>query len=247
MAPRAKHSVKLISKRQLTENTVQLNFELDPALLAFIPGQFIQLQFEFESNLHQRSYSIANAPEDFQKTGQLEIALAYVDNGRASRYFAQAEPGDEFSLSGPFGMLVLPEEAPARVILVGTGTGVAPYRSMLPSLKKKLDDGLHMSILMGARHRRDLFYTDDFQNVADSYQNAHFVRCLSRGADADISTGEHHGYVQSYFEKLELDPARDLIYLCGTPGMIDDSVSLLLEAGFGARQVKREKYVFSGR
>ena len=247
MAPRAKHPVKLVLKQSLTTNTIQLTFELDPVLMNFSPGQFVQLQFEFEGQQYQRSYSIANDPENFQKTGHIEIALAYVENGRASRCFALAEPGSQYTMSGPFGMLVLPNEYPERILMIGTGTGVAPYRAMLPTLKKKLDDGLHLSILMGTRHRRDLFYMDDFQNVANSYQNAHFIRCLSREPNADESAGEHHGYVQSYFKQLELNPASDLIYLCGMPGMIDDSVSFLLEAGFGARQVKREKYVFSGR
>ncbi|WP_461535730.1 FAD-binding oxidoreductase [Spongorhabdus nitratireducens] len=244
MAPRAQYPVTLVSRQQLTKSTFQLNFELDPDLLDFVPGQFIQLLFEFEGEQCKRSYSVANSPENFRQTGQLQIALACVEDGKASQCFAAASPGDTFNLSGPFGMLVLPEDFPRRIILAGTGTGVAPYRAMLPSLQKKLDDGIHLSILMGARHRRDLFYEEDFQHVADSYEHASFIRCLSR--ESNISAGEHHGYVQSYFEQLGLNPTRDLIYLCGTPGMIDDAVNLLQEAGFGARQVKREKYVFSG-
>ena len=58
--------------------------------------------------------------------------------------------------------------------------------------------------------------------------------------------GEYAGRVQAQFAALNLNPEKDIVYLCGNPGMIDDCVALLRDMGFSSRQIKREKYVYSG-
>ena len=68
----------------------------------FTAGQFIQFHLPHEGKLHKRSYSIANSPEAFGRDGHLEVALSFVDNGLASRFFAQAEVGLELEIGGPF-------------------------------------------------------------------------------------------------------------------------------------------------
>jgi ferredoxin-NADP reductase len=57
-------------------------------------------------------------------------------------------PGEHFGISGPFGLLVLPETLPKRLVLVGTGTGMAPYRAMLPELEKAAFNGVSLHILL---------------------------------------------------------------------------------------------------
>ena len=244
------YDIELTKTTQLARSTIQLSFRVNDDDFIFEAGQFVSLRFAYENSDHKRSYSIACSPEDFRRTGEIEIALGNIPGGRASECFKKAAPGDLFTLAGPAGVLTLPEELPERLVLVGTGTGVAPYRAMLPALIKALDQGVSVHIIMGVRQREDLFYNEDFESLAAVYDSAHYDICFSREAPAgDPDVGDQnntfHGYVQSRLPGLELTPGKDLIFLCGNPPMIDDALPLLKAMGFNNKQLRREKYTFS--
>ena len=224
---------------------MQLDFEFEGnsgASFDFTAGQFLQFLIETEEKVKKRSYSIAGSPTEFKEQGKLSVALSYVEDGLASGLFSKAEPGLKMDISGPYGVLTLPEEFAGQLVLVGTGTGIAPYRSMLPQLNQLASEGLPISVVMGVRHRHDLIYRDDFEAI----DKLDYRVCLSRETSVDQSENEHSGYVQDQFADLNLNPETDLIYLCGNPGMIDSAAAVLKEMGFPPRQVKREKYVYSG-
>ena len=237
-------NLELIESTRIATSTLGLVFRVDSPP-EFEAGQFVSLLFDHNGESLKRSYSIASAPDQLANEGLLEIAIGLVSNGAASECFSQAKAGDTFQMTGPFGVLTLPKELPDRLILVGTGTGVAPYRSMLPQLEALSKQGKRIHILMGARQRADLFYQQDFKALASVSTEVYFESCLSREADVHTNSGEHKGYVQDRLSTLSPTPGQDLVYLCGNPGMIDDNVKYLSEIGFGPRQIKREKYTFS--
>ncbi|WP_067517194.1 FAD-binding oxidoreductase [Endozoicomonas ascidiicola] len=239
----SQYPARLSSKIMLSTNTVQLGFTLEgEEKFEFTAGQFIQLIFEKDGETFKRSYSIANAPADFAQTGELEIALSFVDNGVASELFKSEDVGFKLKIAGPFGALTLPKDIPGQLILAGTGTGLAPYRSMIPELKKLVGDGTRVTVLMGFRQRDEGIYIDDFKQLA----NVDYRICLTQEESVKDHENEFEGRVQMQFDDLNLNSDSDIIYLCGNPGMIDDSVSLLRNEGFSPRQIKREKYNFSG-
>ncbi|WP_422489200.1 FAD-binding oxidoreductase [Endozoicomonas sp. ALE010] len=243
--PGSLFSAKLFKTEQLSANTLQLSFELaqdEGASFNFIAGQFVQLQFEMDGKLHKRSYSIANAPEDFKATGLLQIALSLVSGGVASGLFQKAPAGTELNISGPFGALTLPDTFPGQLLLVGTGTGIAPYRSMIPQLKTLSDKGTAVTVVKGFRYREESIYSEDFAQLP----NLKYRTCLSRESAVNTVNHEYTGHVQDQFDALNLNPENDVVYLCGNPGMIDDCVALLRDRGLSPRQIKREKYVYSG-
>ncbi len=241
---RPTYDMELIANKKLADNTLGLTFRVtEPP--TFEAGQFISILFEHNGEELKRSYSIASSPEQLKSEGVLEIAIGLVKEGKASECFSNAKVGNTFQMSGPFGMLTLPEQHPKRLIFVGTGTGVAPYRAMLPQLEQLGRQGQAIHILMGARQRGDLFYTDDFQKLAESSDSIFFNACLSREQNVNTTANEYSGYVQYRLEEISLTPGEDLIYLCGNPFMIDDCVKQLIERGFGPREIKREKYTFS--
>ncbi len=241
--PTTQFTVELQDKRFISANTLQISLRLkDPheyCALSFVPGQFVQLFFEFNAEQYKRSYSIASSPESLQKTGQLELALGLVENGIASTYFQQAEPGNTLNISAPLGALTLPDALPGQLILVGTGTGISPYRSMLTQLHTLLKQGTAVTLLMGFRYRQEIIYHQDFAHIP------HRI-CLTREASVDRQQNEYAGRVQQQFDALNIDPEKDVVFLCGNPHMIDDCVPLLKEKGLTTRQIKREKYNFSG-
>ncbi len=242
--PLPQYSITLKQQSLISNNSLQLELEFSdgvPQDFSFTAGQFIQFLIDDGTKIQKRSYSIACSPESFDKTGILEVAISLVKGGLASDLFAQAEAGLSFNMSGPYGVLTLPETCAGQLVLVGTGTGIAPYRSMIPLLQKKAAQGTPVTIVMGSRHQDDLIYLEDFSHL----DNIDYRVCLSRETEL-IGKNEFAGYVQQQFPSLNLNPETDLIYLCGNPGMIDDAAVELKEMGFPPRQVKREKYVFSG-
>ncbi len=216
----------------------------DEKHLPFIAGQFLTLHI-FDPNrskiLH-RSYSIANAPE----SNILEIACAYVQGGVASNFLFSLKPGDIIDASGPYGLFILKDEQPKRYILVATGTGITPYRSMLVELRNRLQARPESKVIIvqGVRKSDELLFGQEFVDTSKSHPNFHFYACYSRGNNIEHAY-ERKGHVQDTFEELNLNPAEDIIYLCGNPNMIDDAFAVLTQKGFDRHNIRREKYVFS--
>jgi ferredoxin-NADP reductase len=207
----------------------------------FTAGQFINLHWERDGEPTHRSYSVANPPGEAEF---VEIAVAPVDGGFATERLFGLAPGEPVSASGPYGRFVLREDPPCRYVLAATGTGVTPYRSMLPQIRTLLEDGNHsVHLLLGVRRREELLYGEEFRAVAEAHEGFSFTACYSRDWPATPESWETRGYLQHRFEALGLDPASDIVYLCGNPGMIDDAYALLKAAGFGVQQVRREKYL----
>ncbi len=237
--------VELVDASMIAPNVKHLVFKkADGSKFEFVPGQFITFLFDHEDGkLRRRSYSVVTIPN---QTDLIEIAISYVDGGIASENFFNMQKGQCFNVMGPAGRLILKEnEVIDKLILVGTGTGIAPYRAMLPSLQTALTKNVKtVYILLGVQYQQDAIYAKDFRQYVKNTPNLHFIACLSREENA-LLEDEVKGYVQRYFEKLDLNPAHDVVYLCGNPNMIDDAFALLSEYGFDAKHVRREKYISS--
>lgn len=207
----------------------------------YIPGQFITALIDRDGKTLRRSYSIANTrPSDV-----IEFAAGYVPNGPASELLFNMTPGDTLTVSGPHGRLVLKEEPVSRYIFIGTSTGITPYRAMLETLDKKCqsDPELQLVLLQGVQYRHHVLYEDEFLAFVDKYPKASFYTALSRESDTNLASHENIGYVQSVLEKLQLNPEKDIVYLCGNPQMIDDTFEQLKQVSFEPKNIRREKYL----
>lgn len=233
--------VELAWRRHVTPHILHLAFRRsDGAILDFVPGQFINLHFDTEAGGTHRSYSIANPP---RPDGLLEIAMSPVEGGLASEALAALRIGDAVPASGPYGRFVLRDEPPCRYVLVGTGTGITPYRSMLPQLADRLSAGFRAHIVLGVWRREELLFEEDFLARAAASKPLEFTACYSRELPASPEPWEQAGYVQTQFSRLDLDPESDVVYLCGNPGMVDESFEILKAMDFGVKQLRREKYL----
>lgn len=235
-----KFEVQLISTEMISPNTMHLSFKkTDNQEFDYVPGQFITFLFEQDGEKpKRRSYSIATLEKS---TDTIEIAISYIKTGIASESLFHAKIGDRFSVMGPAGRLLLKEEEPCmkRLVLVGTGTGIAPYRAMLPKLTEV---NLNIDIILGVQYREDAIYAHDFLKYSKKHSHIHFHSCLSR-EKSRLNQGEFSGYVQHYFDHIDLDPNEDIIFLCGNPNMIDESYEKLLKLGFETKNIRREKYI----
>ena len=226
----------------------------DGAPLDFIPGQFIQVHFQYaDGTATKRSYSLATIHDHAMGPGEaVEIAVSYVPGGAATALFEGLDAGDTVDASGPFGRFCLvPADTNRRYLLIGTGTGVTPYRAMLPQLERAIAErGIQVVLLFGARTPDELLYGDEFRAFADRHPDYfRFVPCFSRELPAAGTPHAHaavrHGYVQQFLPDFTPDPAGDIAYLCGNPNMVDSCFEALKESGLEVKQIRREKYVSS--
>jgi ferredoxin-NADP reductase len=217
----------------------------DGSPLSFKAGQFVTLHIKGSTKTLQRSYSIANVPD---QDNMLEMACAYVEGGVATSLLFSLNPGDSVVVSGPYGIFVLKEECPTRYVLVATGTGVIPYRSMLKEIKNRLEKDspeLKIELVFGVRNRSELLFKEEFLQFAKEQPHFAFTACYSKETLVNPEPFERQGYVQAILKNLDLNPNKDIVYLCGNPNMIDDTFALLNEKGFDKQNIRREKYVFS--
>ncbi len=217
--------------------------------LDFVPGQFIQVHFRYaDGTPAKRSYSLATIHDHALGPGEaVEIAVSYVPGGAATALFEGLPEGGHVEASGPFGRFCLmPGDRNARYLLIATGTGVTPYRSMLPQLQSLMAErGVEVVLLQGARTPAELLYGDEFRAFADAHPEFRYVPCLSRELPPDPHPDVRHGYVQQHLGAFAPDAAHDIAYLCGNPDMVDACFEALKGFGLPVPQIRREKYVSS--
>lgn len=232
---------RLAWRRNVTPHVLHLGLRrADGVPLDFVAGQFVNIHFDTPDGGTHRSYSIANPPGE---SDVFEIAMSPVPGGLATETLSALEPGDEIPVSGPYGRFILRDDAPCRYVLVGTGTGITPYRAMLPELRRRMEHDYSVHVLLGVWGRTEALFGEDFVAAAAEHPAFGYTACYSREKLADLADWERQGYVQAAYDNLRLDPDRDIVYLCGNPAMIDESVEILKGRGFDLKRLRREKYV----
>ena len=239
-----------MGRRMLAPSVGHYQFVRDDGQpLDFVPGQFIQVHFRYaDGTPAKRSYSLATIHDHALGPGEaVEIAVSYVPGGAATALFEGLPEGGHVEASGPFGRFCLmPGDRNARYLLIATGTGVTPYRSMLPQLQSLMAErGVEVVLLQGARTPAELLYGDEFRAFADAHPEFRYVPCLSRELPPDPHPDVRHGYVQQHLGDVAPDAARDIAYLCGNPDMVDACFEALKGFGLPVPQIRREKYVSS--
>ena len=242
--------LRLIGSRMLAPSVRHLEFARDDGLpLDFIPGQFIQVHFNYpDGTATKRSYSLATVHDHALGPGEaVEIAVSYVAGGAATALFTALDEGQQIQASGPYGRFCLGAgDSNARYLLIGTGTGVTPYRAMLPQLAQMMAArDVDVVMLFGARTPAELIYGEDFYAFASAHPRFRFVPCFSRELPADAHADVRRGYVQDALAEFAPDAAGDIAYLCGNPNMVDTAFEALKSAGLPVPHLRREKYVSS--
>ncbi len=204
----------------------------------FTPGQFITVDLPISEKRTERwrSYSIANPP---RKGNVLELCISH-QGGQASQYFFEkVREGTKLRFKGPSGTFVLPEVLPEELVMVCTGTGVAPFRSMIGYLYEQGFEG-RVHLIFGTRYACDILYRKEFEVLQEDWPNFRYDVVLSREKEWEGHKGHvHQLYMEAYSEPSE----ERMFFLCGWTPMIDEAKEhLIKELGYSPEQIRVELY-----
>jgi ferredoxin-NADP reductase len=225
---------------QATHNTRRYWIELSGTeVFRFQPGQFVTLDLPVheQRNKRWRSYSIASAPDD---SNVIELVISHVAEGLGTNYlFNQVRIGSILSLRGPQGVFTLPAAALAEkdLYLVCTGTGIAPFRSMLHYMERHQLPHREVHLIFGCRTRGDLLYADEMDALAQRLEHFHYHPTLSRE-----QWSGHTGYVHAIYEDLCRERKPAIFMLCGWREMISEARKRLADMGCEKKDILLELY-----
>ena len=219
----------------------------DEERIDFKAGQFVTMDLPIaEKRLKRwRSYSIANEPDG---TNILEFCIVYLEGGAASDYlFKEAKVGTPIRFKGPSGNFVLPDSLSNDIVLICTGTGVAPFRSMLLDIRRHKKTHQNIHLIFGTRHEDGILYQTEFEALVKEMEGFRYSVALSRTTslpENKESSDFYKGYVHQIYAKTYEKVRPDLhFYLCGWSNMIDDAVAkLIVDLGYDKSQVHYELY-----
>lgn len=237
MLPKWQKAV-VIKIEQETPNTRRYWLQLpEVERFDFKPGQFVTLDLPIHErrNKRWRSYSIASMPDG---TNVIELVVVNLEGGAGTDYiFNNVEVGTELTLRGPQGVFVLHDQVPEHLFLVCTGTGIAPFRSMVHYIKEHNIPHGHIHLIFGTRTKNDLLYYEEMKQLEQEIENFHYHPVLSRE-----DWEGHKGYVHPVYENLCKDLPGACFMLCGWKDMVDDAKKKLLEMGLDKKNICLELY-----
>ena len=187
----------------------------------------------------ERAYSMASYPEE---TGiiMLNVRIASpppgstgIPAGKMSSYIFNLKPGDEVTISGPFGEFFA-RETGKEMVFIGGGAGMAPMRSHIFDQLKRIGTDRKITFWYGARSKREMFYVEDFDGLAAANANFDWHVALSDPLPEDDWDG-HTGFIHNvlYEQYLKDHPAPEdcEYYVCGPPMMNTSVIAMLLDLG----------------
>ena len=197
---------------------------------SFLPGQFITLRIQNT----ERSYSIANPPD---KSGLIELCIVLNPEGKVTPMLWQMLPGDTLEISEALGSMTLPESLDEDLCFVCTGTGVAPFRSMIGHLLQKGELKHNIYLVFGNRYSADILYKAEFESWSGQNSRFHFIPILSR------EDGSYRkGYVHAVYEEIFADRRDARFFVCGWEAMCKETRQRLKAMGYNRKQYTFEQY-----
>ncbi len=223
---------------QATPNTRRYWVELpETKSFTFKPGQFITLDLPIheQRNRRWRSYSIASMPDD---SNVIELVIVHVEGGVATKYmFEEIKEGSSLTLRGPQGIFVLPEPLDKDLYFISTGTGIAPFRSMLQYVNYHKVPHKKITLIFGTRTQEDLLYADEMRELEHIIPGFSYRPTLSREKwEGDM------GYVHPIYEALCIDKPPATFMLCGWQAMVDEAKERILKMGYDKKDIHVELY-----
>jgi ferredoxin/flavodoxin---NADP+ reductase len=209
---------KVVNLRVLTESTFILS--LTKCRFDFTPGQYFNLTTKGEPI--GREYTIYSAIE----SENLEFLVKEVEGGYFSPKLKYLKKGDFVKLNGPLGRFCLDiiNKDTHKHVFIATGTGIAPFHSMVKSFP-----GIDYHIIHGVRYSDEAYEKEE-------YSKTRYTLCTSRD-----DSGDFNGRLTEYLKQVEF-AKNTCFYLCGNNEMIYDVTEVIKDKGFDNKSINVEVY-----
>lgn len=248
MATESWQTGTVIKLEDITYNTRRFFIRVnDVQTFLFKAGQFVTLDLPIhtQKNKRYRSYSIASWPN---QSNIFELLVVLLEGGAGSTYlFNEVKPGTTLTFRGALGIFILPDKIESDLFFVCTGTGIAPFRSMLNYLFLNNVDHKKLYLIYGCRTKKDLLFFDEMKALESEIENFQYLPTLSRETWDGYSGYVHHLYEaickknnDACGDGANLQPAH--FYLCGWKAMIDDARKKITEMGYPRQAIHLELY-----
>lgn len=203
----------------------------------FKPGQFVTLDLPIHEkpNKRWRSYSIASNPDG---TNVFELVIVLNKEGVGTPWlWENARVGTELTFRGAQGVFTLHEPIENDLFLICTGTGIAPFRSMVQDIKKNNKPHKNIYLIFGCRTKETLLYYPELTQLQEELPGFHYIPTLSRE-----EWEGRKGYVHPVYEELCADKRPANFFLCGWRGMLDEAKKRILDMGYDKKAIHLEIY-----
>jgi CDP-4-dehydro-6-deoxyglucose reductase len=207
--------------------------------LKFAAGQYVDIILP---DGDRRSYSIANPPQP-QGLIDLQFHIRHMPGGKFTEpLFNELKAREKLNCEGPLGTFFLRDESSKPMVLIASGTGYAPIRSLvLDAFQRKLTRS--MTLYWGARVRSELYLADEPPVWARAHENFQFVPVLSEALPPDAWTGRT-GFVHRAVMADFPDLSGHQVYACGAPAMVNAARRDLVErCGLPAEEFFADSFV----
>lgn len=215
----------------------------DDVSFSFTSGQFAMLSLpDFLNDKGRpvrRAYSIASPPHDLARKTVSFTITRKGEGGYFSNRIHEAKAGDSVSLEGPYGTsFVLAPHASRPHLFIAAGSGIAPLRSMIRTLLSG-DAPPPIELLYGFRNEDDFIYAQELKGYKANRQNFSLLTAHSRPAEAWQGLS---GRIPEILPSLYGSYKGQVVYICGHPEMVTQTVDWLRTAGFPEEAVRKEQW-----
>lgn len=227
------------SSKVLTYDIKEICMRLEePSEISQRPGQYVQVQAPSPEGPVFRAYSISSPAYE---NNIVQLVVRLVPGGIGSTYLHNVSPGDPISFTGPYGEFWLNEDPSVEIVCVGGGCGMAPMRNIIYTLYDKWPDRVCW-LFFGCRTTKDIFYLEQFEELAKKHPNLHVVYALSDKLGEDEKWDGETGFIHLSADKYLEPGVRRQAFLCGPPLMIEAVTRVLKEKGISPDDIFYDEF-----
>jgi ferredoxin-NADP reductase len=226
--------VRLLSNESATPTARSIRIALDGAAFRYRAGQAASLATG--AGDLPTPYSIASSPSETARDGTLEFLVKVDGSNRFGAMVERLLPGTALQVIGPAGSFTLPEPAPAALLFVAGGTGIAPVRSMI---RECIETGQEsrLALVYSARTPAEFAYLPELRELAEAGRLSLTLTLTGTAEEwrhARGRTGPAH--------LSDLVMPDTLAYICGPPAMVTDLPAALVSLGLPRTQIRTEDW-----
>ena len=236
----------LKAREMIADDVMSLTFELDKNQI-FKSGQHMDIRLTASDGYQaERSYSIANAPENSQGGKLIELGVQLLENGEVSPYLYKMAIGKQIEMRGPIGRhFVWDISMQAPLILIGGGSGMVPLMSMLRHyvLNKEKDTSRKIIFLISARTLEHVLYKKELDEIAKLNPNIKIIEAITEKQPEGWT-----GYSRRIDKKILGETISSVLvespntFICGPNPFVAAVTKHMLSLGFPPGIIKTERF-----